>query len=111
MNFMDLMPILFPGTFVAFLVIERLRPARKQPHVPWWLAKGVAFFAAGIVLNAGVPALILEAIGERSVLHLQNLGTFGGAALFLLVTDFVAYWIHRGLHNSEPIWRWTHQLH
>lgn len=111
MNFMDLMPILFPGTFAAFLALERLVPARTQPRVRWWLAKGILFFVAGSALNASIPALALEAIGDHSVLHLARLGTFGGAAVLLLVSDFVGYWIHRGLHNSELVWRWSHQLH
>jgi sterol desaturase/sphingolipid hydroxylase (fatty acid hydroxylase superfamily) len=111
MNFMDLMPILFPGIFLAFIVLERLVPARTQPRVGWWLAKGILFFVAGSALNASVPAFVLEAIGDHSLLHLTGLGTFGGAAVVLLFSDFVGYWIHRGLHNSELVWRWTHQLH
>ncbi|HTQ48167.1 MAG TPA: sterol desaturase family protein [Polyangiaceae bacterium] len=111
MTFLDLMPILFPATFVAFLVLERLRPARAQQRVPWWLMKGIAFFVGGMALNALLPALILVAIGDRSLLHLQSLGTFGGALLVILLGDLLGYWIHRGLHSSEPVWRWTHQLH
>lgn len=111
MNFMNLMPILFPATFAAFLVLERLAPARPQPRVQRWLFKGIAFFVLGVALNAILPAVALEALGDRSILHLHGLGTFGGAALTLLASDLVCYWIHRGMHNSQPIWRWTHQMH
>ena len=111
MTFMDLMPILFPATFVAFLILERLRPARPLPRVKGWLVKGIVFFVAGSAVSAIVPTLALAAIGDRSVLRLASLGTLGGALAVLLLSDLLGYWIHRGLHSSEPIWRWTHQLH
>jgi sterol desaturase/sphingolipid hydroxylase (fatty acid hydroxylase superfamily) len=111
MTFEDLVPILIAATFVAFLIVERVLPAREQPRIRWWMAKGLAFFALVFVMNGLIPALVVGALGDYTMFHLASLGTFGGAALMLLVTDFVSYWIHRGLHNSEPVWRWTHQLH
>jgi sterol desaturase/sphingolipid hydroxylase (fatty acid hydroxylase superfamily) len=108
----DVVPLLIPLTFVSFLVLERVFPARPLPHVPWWLAKGIAaFFVVGAV-NGIVPAVILGAIGDVSLFHLRWLGTVGGAVLVLLVSDPIGYAIHRGLHTlSDPVWRWTHQLH
>jgi sterol desaturase/sphingolipid hydroxylase (fatty acid hydroxylase superfamily) len=111
MAFEDLVPILIAATFLALLVVERLFPAREQPHVKRWLAKGLGFFAVIFVMNGLLPALALAAIGDYTVLHLQALGTFGGAALMLVVADLVGYWIHRGEHSSELVWRWTHQMH
>lgn len=111
MTFEDIVPILLPITFVGGLIIERLFPARPQPQVRWWLARGIAFFILVGALNAVIPAVVMMKIGDRSLLHLRGLGTLGGAALMTLVSDLVGYWIHRGLHNSEPVWRWTHQLH
>jgi len=111
MTFQDLVPVLIVASFVAMLVIERLFPAREQPHVRGWMAKGLAFFVVVFALNGAIPALVLGALGDYTLLHLASLGTLGGALLMLLVTDLMGYLIHRGLHNSEPIWRWTHQLH
>jgi sterol desaturase/sphingolipid hydroxylase (fatty acid hydroxylase superfamily) len=111
MAFEDLLPVLMIGTFVFFLILEAVRPARPQPRIRFWLLKGVAFYVVVAGLNAALPALALEAIGDRSVFHLQRLGTLGGAALTILASDFACYWAHRGLHSYPPIWRWTHQLH
>ena len=55
MTFMDVMPLLFPATFIAFLILERLVPARPLPHVKWWLVKGIVFFMAGSAANAIIP--------------------------------------------------------
>ena len=111
MTFEELFPILMPSTFAAFLILERLVPAREQTRVRGWLLKGIVFFVLVGGINAIVPALALQALGDRSVFHLSSLGTFGGALLVLLANDLLGYWIHRGLHNSERVWLWTHQLH
>ncbi len=111
MTFEDLLPLLFLGTFAAFLVLERVIPARQQPQVRFWLVKGIVFFVLVSAINGIAPALVMTAVGDYSVLHLRSLGTFGGALLMLLVSDLFGYWVHRGLHNSERIWRWSHQLH
>jgi sterol desaturase/sphingolipid hydroxylase (fatty acid hydroxylase superfamily) len=111
MTFEELIPILMPSTFAAFLILERLVPARKQTVVRRWLPKGILFFVLVGAINAIVPALALEALGDRSVFHFSSLGTFGGALLVILASDLFGYWIHRGLHHSERVWLWTHQLH
>jgi len=111
MTFEDLVPILIVLAFVVFLALERLFPAREQHQIPGWLPKGLAFFVAIFLANGLLPALALSAIGDYTVLHLGWLGTVGGAVLFLVVSDLVGYAVHRGLHSSEPVWRWTHQLH
>jgi len=111
MTFEDLLPILMPGTFVGFLILERVFPAREQLWVRFWLVKGLLFFVVVAAINAIIPALVMTKIGDQSLLHLRWLGTLGGAALMVVVSDFMGYWIHRGLHTFEPVWRWTHQLH
>jgi sterol desaturase/sphingolipid hydroxylase (fatty acid hydroxylase superfamily) len=111
MTFEELFPILMPSTFAAFLILERLVPGRELPRVRGWLLKGIAFFLLVGGTNAILPALALEALGSRTVFHLSSVGTFGGALLVLLANDLLGYGIHRGLHNSERAWLWTHQLH
>jgi sterol desaturase/sphingolipid hydroxylase (fatty acid hydroxylase superfamily) len=111
MAFEDLMPILMIGTFVLFLILEAVRPARPQAKVRFWLLKGIAFYLVIAAINAVVPAIAIEAIGDQSLFHLQALGAFGGAAITILASDIFCYWAHRGLHSFQPVWRWTHQLH
>jgi sterol desaturase/sphingolipid hydroxylase (fatty acid hydroxylase superfamily) len=106
-----LLPILMPATFFGLLALERLVPARAQPTIPWWVAKGTAMFFVVGAINAIAPALALSALGPRTVLHTEGLGTLGGAAVLVLASDLVGYWVHRGLHTFDAVWRWTHQLH
>ena len=111
MKFEDIAPALLPVTFVALLVLERLVPAREQPRVRRWLGKGILFFVLVAAINAVVPAVAMTYLGSYSVFHLQNAGTIVGALALVLAGDVLGYWVHRGLHSFEPIWRWTHQLH
>jgi sterol desaturase/sphingolipid hydroxylase (fatty acid hydroxylase superfamily) len=107
----DIFGLLMPVTFVAFLLLERVIPARGLPRVPWWLAKGIVAFVLVAAINGAIPALVVTLLGQHTLLHLSALGTLGGVVLMLLVSDLVGYGIHRGLHTSERVWRWTHQLH
>ena len=101
MTFEDLMPMLMPATFAACLILERLMPAREQPHVRLWLLKGIAFFLAVGAINAIVPAIVMQQVGDYSVLHLASLGTLGGALLVVVLSDLAGYWVHRGLHTRS----------
>jgi sterol desaturase/sphingolipid hydroxylase (fatty acid hydroxylase superfamily) len=111
MTFEDILPIMLPATFVACLILERLIPARAQPRIRFWVLRGVVSFVMVAALNAIIPAVVMAALGDRSVLHLQGLGTAFGALVMLVVGDLLGYWIHRGVHTSERVWRWTHQMH
>ncbi|MCC7540235.1 MAG: sterol desaturase family protein [Deltaproteobacteria bacterium] len=106
-----LVPVLIPSTYVAFLVLERVAPARRLPTVRGWLLKGFVFFVVGAAMNAGIPALLATVLAKRVPLDLRPLGMLGGAALVLLLTESANYAIHRAMHLSPWLWRWTHQMH
>ncbi|MFO0674037.1 MAG: sterol desaturase family protein [Polyangiaceae bacterium] len=103
--------IAIPVVFLIMLVVERLIPGRALPKVRFWLTKGFVFFIFTAVVNALVPALLAEALGDRTLLHLQGLGTVAGALVGVLVGDLAGYWIHRTMHSFPTLWRWSHQMH
>ena len=103
--------LLIPVIFVLALVLERLFPARALPPVRGWLLKGVVFFAVTGAINTVLPPLIARGLAPITPWSLAALGTEGGALVGIVVTDLVSYWIHRAMHRSQPVWRWTHQLH
>ena len=41
----------------------------------------------------------------------RGLGTIGGAAVGVLVYEFVHYWYHRAAHGWNWLWRAGHQMH
>lgn len=100
-----------PVLFVLALVVERLFPARALPRVKGWVLKGIGFFLLTGLVNALVPPLLAEALGPYAPWSLAALGAVGGALVGIVVTDLVAYWVHRFMHRYQPVWRWTHQMH
>lgn len=111
MSYEEITPIFILVVFALFLVIERIWPARPLPRVRHWFLKGMIFFVLVGAMNGIIPALVLGAVGDFTVLHLSWLGTAGGALLTLLLNDLANYWVHRGMHLSPTVWRFTHQLH
>lgn len=106
-----ILTLLIPVTFVVLLVVERILPARQLPKVRFWLLKGILFFLLSGALNAMVPALFAALLGKYALVDGSALGTVTGGLLGLVVGDLGAYWVHRGMHNSHFVWRWTHQMH
>jgi sterol desaturase/sphingolipid hydroxylase (fatty acid hydroxylase superfamily) len=102
---------LIPAVYVLCLALERLFPARKLPYVKGWLLRGTLSFVLTGVINALLPMLVVSALADRSLLHLSGLGTAAGALLAFVVTDFLAYGVHRSMHNVHFVWRFTHQAH
>jgi len=108
---MSIPTYLFPLSFVSLLALERFLPGRPQPHVRGWVPKALLFFLIGGVVNVGVPAAVAKAITGHALLDLSDLGLAAGVPLTLLVTSFLAYWVHRAMHHYTWLWRWTHQMH
>jgi len=107
----NLAPIFVVLFFGGGLVLERWLPARPLPRVRGWSVRASLMFVPTMAIGAVVPMLVADHFAGRSLLRLSGLGTWGGALVGLLVTDFVAYWVHRAQHRYARFWRWTHQLH
>jgi sterol desaturase/sphingolipid hydroxylase (fatty acid hydroxylase superfamily) len=102
---------LIPLSFLVMLVLEHFCAAKQLPKVRFWLVKGLLFFSFTGLVNAVLPALTASALAGRTLFDLRALGTLPGALLGALVADFFGYWLHRGMHTSQRVWRWTHQMH
>jgi sterol desaturase/sphingolipid hydroxylase (fatty acid hydroxylase superfamily) len=116
----------FAILFVVFALIERLRPPdRRQPifragyltDLAYWLFTPVI---TGLVtrLCVGVVAVIISLLvwGRIDVAALQNgygpaarLPLWLQAALILVISDLVSYWMHRAFHRGR-LWHF-HAVH
>jgi sterol desaturase/sphingolipid hydroxylase (fatty acid hydroxylase superfamily) len=103
--------LLIPITFLLFVVLERVRPARELPEVKRWLLKGFVFFVVSGAINGVIPAVAAAALGKYSFAGGAKLPLVLGAVVAFALGDLGAYWVHRGMHNSHFVWRWTHQMH
>src|SRR4030081_1473911 len=105
--------VAFFGCVLVFEICERLWPARP---VDRWLdlKLDLLSFAFALAVNRASTYLIRALVGDvtpaflaPSVRYLQQLPSLGKILLALVVVDFVIYWIHRGQHTFDLLWR-TH---
>ena len=97
----------------AFLIIlERIIPDQKLPHVPGWWTRVILIN----VLQIGV--LFLGKISwdkwfsGASLMDLADMtGPILGGFIAYLVTTFIFYWWHRWRHTVNFLWLTFHQLH
>jgi sterol desaturase/sphingolipid hydroxylase (fatty acid hydroxylase superfamily) len=91
--------------------LERRFPARPLPEVRGWTLRAGLMLASTLGVGALLPVLIAEQLAGHSLWRLDGLGTWGGAALGLLVNELFLYWLHRLQHMNHALWRFTHQMH
>ncbi len=99
------------GLYAALLLWETLAPARRLPVVPGWRLRGLASFAAFLVVSTYLPFLWMEHLARFQFFDLTGLGAWGGAAAGLLVYEAGVYFWHRSMHASDGLWLGFHQLH
>jgi sterol desaturase/sphingolipid hydroxylase (fatty acid hydroxylase superfamily) len=106
-----ILTLLIPVTFVLMLVLERVLPARPLPKVRGWWLKGIVFFIGGGVISTIIPAVLARVAGANAPLPIEKLGVVPAGIIGALATDFIFYGLHRFVHNTPWLWRWTHQMH
>jgi sterol desaturase/sphingolipid hydroxylase (fatty acid hydroxylase superfamily) len=110
MDIEKVFPLLLVGMFVAFIVLEALKPARPLPKVRGWRIAGVLGFIVTMGVSATSPLFYVDFARAHRLLDLEWLGTLGGAVLFFILSELVNYWVHRASH-ANPLWRAYHQVH
>ncbi|MGZ6036243.1 MAG: sterol desaturase family protein [Myxococcaceae bacterium] len=110
MTIESIVPVVIPGTFLFFVIAERLRPARPLPRIRLWRLIGVLAFLMTGFISSTMPLLYASFARAHRVLDLERLGTLGGAAVAFLGTELMAYWWHRARHRPV-LWRLMHQMH
>jgi sterol desaturase/sphingolipid hydroxylase (fatty acid hydroxylase superfamily) len=107
-----LIPVLIVSCYFVMMITERIWPARRFPQTKWWIAIGLGFFVLTVGLNSIVPLLLPTGwIAAHSLLRGERLGFWGGILIgYPIVALFTAV-VHRALHRSNFLWRWTHQMH
>jgi len=110
MTIESLVPVVIPGTFLFFVLAERLRPARPLPRIRFWRLLGIGTFLMTGFISSTLPLLYADFARAHRLLDLERLGTLVGAAVALLGTELAGYWFHR-LRHRPLLWRVMHQMH
>jgi sterol desaturase/sphingolipid hydroxylase (fatty acid hydroxylase superfamily) len=112
METVDLVGLMVPVTYFAFLAVERLWPARAFPPRKGWQWIGAGFLVLVMALSTVIPLLIPEAwLAEHRLLDGARLGVFGGTIAGIVAIEGAVYAWHRSVHNVGFLWRGFHQMH
>src|SRR5688572_2501809 len=97
--------------FLFLLVIDAVRPARRQPRVRGWTLIGIVSMLAFVAVSLFAPLLWLGTLANHRLIDATGLGTAGGAIVGVLVLDLATFAWHYALHEVPFLWRWFHQVH
>lgn len=108
----DLVALAVPLTYFAFLVTEKLWPARTFPPRKGWQWLGIAFLILLGTVSTVIPlAIPPEWLAAHRWMDGSVLGVGGGVVVGYFVLSGLSYAWHRGVHNVGFLWRGVHQLH
>lgn len=112
MDTIDIVGLLVPLTYFAFLSTEKLWPARDFPPRKGWQWIGIGFLLLVGTLSTVVPLLLpLDWMAAHRWLDGTGLGVVGGTIVGYIVLSAVAYAWHRTIHKVPFLWRTVHQIH
>ena len=116
LTYQDIETIFLVGFALVFYFLERLSPKHRDLDVRTFIKEDIAAFVM-LVVGVAVFRLIVRAIYLQ--INLTNYLYWTAAEnwsfpvkvmLAHLISDFILYWIHRGMHNNKFLWQ-THKWH
>lgn len=116
MKYQDIETTLLIGFTLLFVWLERKWPKTQNLDVKTHLKDDVLAFivlAIGVNLSRLIVTSLYDFIELKTYVSLENILTLPFIVkLFLLhlFSDFCLYWVHRGMHKWQFLWR-THQWH
>jgi sterol desaturase/sphingolipid hydroxylase (fatty acid hydroxylase superfamily) len=112
MDAIDILGLLVPVTYFAFLLTEKLWPARAFPERRGWQWLGIAFLLLVMTIGVVTPLLLPgEWLEAHRWIDGSGLGVAGGAVVGFVLLEGVFYGYHRAAHRFPLLWRLAHQMH
>lgn len=109
--FLDPVSLILTGIYLLLFILERIFPARRQPFVRGWVAKGLLFYVIFFYVAAYLPLLIDPVIEQWQLFNLRDLPLLAQFVIGLLVYEFFTYVWHWAMHKSNFLWKVFHQMH
>ena len=94
--------------FAGLMIWEAAAPGNKLPKIRGWVTRGLISFAVYFYLSSYLPLIWDEYLAEFQLFNLSSLGTIGGAALGILLYEFVLFVWHWSMHKFDFLWKVFH---
>lgn len=102
------LPLLIP----AFLLLDYVVQKRRYSKPRFWRTRALLVTIAIVLWTGEVAMFWSNLLGDYTLFDLSGLGTFAGAAIGILVYEFLHYGYHRAVHASDFLWKYFgHQMH
>ena len=112
MTFEDALGLAIPFTYLLFLGIEAIWPARSFPRVRGWRLVGVLAMVVLMSINVALPLALHEPwLRAHRLMDGARLGLLGGVVVGYGVVTLLTYFWHRLEHGSDVVFRFVHQIH
>jgi sterol desaturase/sphingolipid hydroxylase (fatty acid hydroxylase superfamily) len=99
------------GLFALFAVAELVARGRSFPQLKLWRLRGLAFALLYFAVATYAPLMWDEWLGAHRLVDATGLPLWAQIAAGFLLVQFAVFAWHRTMHNTDPLWRWLHQLH
>lgn len=99
------------GCFICFALADHFGKRTAFPRVGYWRVMGVVSFILYFVIATYAPYMWDSAIGSHQLFDGRSLPTWAQVLIGFLILEFGIYFWHRIMHQVDPIWRFTHQMH
>lgn len=98
--------------FVAFFILERLRPKSQGVEVPLKrLVKNLLFWPLNIILSLGMILPISFAAAQLNIwVRPEWMSGLAGLAVDIIILDLFIFWWHRAVHKIPFLWCF-HEVH
>lgn len=107
----EILAVLPLALIPAFLLLALVHEARVYDKPRWWKTRMTLATVAVVGVSMAVAGFWGQLLGDNHLLDGSNLGTWAGAALGIVVYEFIHYWYHRTAHRFDVLWRLAHQMH
>ena len=94
-----------------FLLLEIFWRARRYDAPRGWRLRALAVSLAAFGVSMLAGRLWAAVLPQWSLVDAAALGTWGGAAVGVVLYELAHYWYHRAAHRFDWLWRLGHQMH
>src|SRR5690348_7515231 len=99
------------GCFIFFAAADHVGKRTAFADVRYWRIMGIASFILYFAIATYAPFMWDSFLGSHQLIDGSALPLSLQIVTGLLILEFAIYFWHRAMHEFDPLWRFTHQMH